>query len=356
MPPFCISSKLRPIHIVFLGYISAFYPFLLILLTWFCVELHGHNFRPIVWLWKPFHGCFVRLRRGWNTKSDLLDVFASFFLLSYSKVVYQMMLTIDSEEIINYSLMDDKKSRSYVLTADLSTVLFTKSDSVMIFMVCFSVLLVLLFIILPIILLFLYPTKILRTLLSKCLSSRVLILLNTFMEKFHCSYRDGLDGTKDMRSFSGIYFLLRIIVYFADFLSRVTFGLERHFAQGFIFSVAALIIALSQPYKRKYMNIMDCILLFHMATFCYIITSTISLNDKPAIFLPMMYVMLAFPFIFIFLLAIYRMTYGMFRKCFRQWSTLPQCSACLKNAKVEICSSFTSQNLSSPETTYGTIN
>ena len=178
------------------------------------------------------------------------------------------------------------------------------------------------------------------------------------MEKFHCSYRDGLDGAKDMRSFSGIYFLLRIIIYFSDSLSRVTFGLERHFAQGFIFSVAALIIALSQPYKRKYMNIMDCILLFHMATSCYIIASTTSLNDKPAIFLPMMYVMLAFPFIFIFLLAIYRMTYGMFRKFFRQWSTLPQSSACLKNAKVEVCSCFKSQNLSSPETTvtYGTIN
>ena len=69
LPLFCISSRLRPIHVYFLGYITAFYPFLLIILTWFCVELHGRNFRPIVWLWRPFHGCFVRLRRGWNTES-----------------------------------------------------------------------------------------------------------------------------------------------------------------------------------------------------------------------------------------------------------------------------------------------
>ena len=80
LPPFCISSQLRSIHVVFLGYISALYPFLLILLTWFCVELHGRNFRPIVWLWRPFHRCFVQLRRGWNTKSDLIDV----LLLSFS--------------------------------------------------------------------------------------------------------------------------------------------------------------------------------------------------------------------------------------------------------------------------------
>ena len=303
LPPFCISSRLRPIHIFSLGYISAFYPFLLILLTWFCVELHGRNFRPIVWLWRPFHGCFVRLRRGWNTKSDLIDVFASFFLLSYSKVVYQIMLTFDSEEIISHSLMDGKKSRGYVLSADLSTLTLTRSDGYMIFMVCFSALLVLLFVVLPIFLLCFYPTKILRNLLSKCLSSRLLIFLNTFMEKFHCSYKDGLDGTRDMMSFSGIFFLLRLIIYSAEAFSVVTLKLDPNFVHGFIFSVAALIIALSQPYKRKCMNIMDCILLFHLATFCYIIASTTSLNDKPAIFLPMMYVILAFPFT-VFLLKI----------------------------------------------------
>jgi hypothetical protein len=98
LPPFCISSRLRPIHVFSLGYISAFYPFLLILLTWFCVELHGRNFRPIVCLWRPFHGCFVRLRRGWNTKSDLIDVFASFFLLSCSKILYQIMISFDSDQ------------------------------------------------------------------------------------------------------------------------------------------------------------------------------------------------------------------------------------------------------------------
>ena len=138
LPQFCISSKLRPIHVLFLaiGYISAFYPFLLILLTWLCVELHGRNFKPIVCLWRPFHGCFVRLRRGWNTKSDLIDVFASFFLLSYSKILYQIMLMFDSEEITNYSLMDGKESHDYVLRADLSIITFKSSDSFVIFMTC----------------------------------------------------------------------------------------------------------------------------------------------------------------------------------------------------------------------------
>ena len=354
LPPFCLSNQLRPIHIFFLGYTSAFYPFLLILLTWLCVELHGRNFRPIVCLWRPFHGCFVRLRRGWNTKSDLIDVFASFFLLSYSRILYQIMLTFDSEEISNYSLIDGKKSHDYVLSADLST---ENTESFVIFMTCFSVFLVLLFVIFPVFLLFFYPTKLLQKLLSKCLSSRLLIFLNIFMEKYHCCYRDGLDGTKDMRSFSGIYFLLRIIIYSAETVSRRTLNLDQHFARGFVFSVAALIIALSRPYKMTYMNIVDCILLFHMATFCYMIASTSSLNQKPPIFLPMTHIMIALPFIIIFLLTIYRMTHGILREHCSQWSSFAsKCLTHLKKAKVKFYGRFTSQSLILPETTYGTIN
>ena len=157
-----------------------------------------------------------------------------------------------------------------------------------------------------------------------------------------------------MRSSSEIYFLLRIIIYSAEAFSRATLNLDPNFAWDFVFSVAALIIALSRPYKRKYMNIMDCILLFHMATFCYMMASTTRL--KTGIYLPIMHVMFAFPFIFIFLITIYRMTHGIFRKYFSQWSPLSQCSACLKGAKVKFCGNFTSQNLTSLNTTYGTIN
>ena len=200
----------------------------------------------------------------------------------------------------------------------------------MIFMVYFSVFLLLLFVTLPVLLLFFYPTRILRNILSKCLSSRLLIFLNTFMEKYHCTYRDRLEGTRDMRSYSGIYFLLRMTIYSAEAFSVVTLKLHPNFVHRFIFSVAALVTALSRPYKRKCMNIMDCILLFHMATFLYItIASTTSLKDKPSIFQPMMQLVIAFPFIFIFLITIYRMTYGIF---ISQWSLLLQCSACLKCA------------------------
>ena len=43
LAPYCVSSKLKFIHML-LGYITAFYPIMLIFLTWVCVELHGRNF------------------------------------------------------------------------------------------------------------------------------------------------------------------------------------------------------------------------------------------------------------------------------------------------------------------------
>ena len=103
VPPLCISSSLSIIHVDFLNCLSTLYSLFLVGLTWICIELHAHNFKPLVLLWKPFHSCFVQLRRRWNTNKDMIDVFATFLYLSYSKLTYQsvQMLTIQ------YILKDD---------------------------------------------------------------------------------------------------------------------------------------------------------------------------------------------------------------------------------------------------------
>ena len=202
---------------------------------------------------------------------------------------------------------------------------------------------------------FFYPIKIFLRLLSKCMHSRLLIFLNIFIEKFHCSYRDGLDGTKDMRSFSGTYFLLRMIIYYAVILiSRRIFNLDYQLTRGLVFSAAILLIALSRPYKKTYMNIMDSILLSHMATLCFIIasTSTSALKDEPQLLL-LIHVLIALPFIISIFLMAFRVTHGIFK----QHMPSIQCLACLKVLRMKRCDNFISQDLESPETTtYGTIN
>ena len=115
MPPFCVSSHLQLIHVAALGYISAFYPMLLVILTWICIELHDRNCRSIVYLWEPFHPCFVRLRRRWDVKNDTADAFASLFLLSFSKILYQASLLLNIDMMFNYSLTQDLTWHQYVL-------------------------------------------------------------------------------------------------------------------------------------------------------------------------------------------------------------------------------------------------
>ena len=120
VPPFCIGMNLRLYHRTILGYITAFYPVLLVVMTWVCVELHDQNFRAIVCLWRPFHRCFVRLRRGSDTKNDLIVVFANFFLLSYVKIMYQTILMTGVTYSFTYSLTTNYSYHIYVLATDNS--------------------------------------------------------------------------------------------------------------------------------------------------------------------------------------------------------------------------------------------
>ena len=88
LPHFCVSSKLQMVHVLSLGYISVFYPQILIFLTWVSVELHNRNIGIFAWMLRPFHRCFARMHCGLNIRGDIIDAFITFFLLSYTKCVY----------------------------------------------------------------------------------------------------------------------------------------------------------------------------------------------------------------------------------------------------------------------------
>ena len=67
-PPFCLAPGMNTLDAIATDYAIALYPLLLIVITYACIELHAHNCRPIVVLWKPFHKCFARLRRSCDAK------------------------------------------------------------------------------------------------------------------------------------------------------------------------------------------------------------------------------------------------------------------------------------------------
>ena len=87
IPPFCVSSHLSNIQALSLEYIHVVYPFLLILFTFICIELHAKNFRPIVFFWKPFHKIVTRLRRSWDPRASIINAISTFLLLTLSKSI-----------------------------------------------------------------------------------------------------------------------------------------------------------------------------------------------------------------------------------------------------------------------------
>ena len=87
------------------------------------------------------------------------------------------------------------------------------------------------------------------------------------------------------------------MVYFAAEISGRTFKIHPSVAQGLVFLIGSLLIALSRPYKKTYVNIVNSILLSHIATLCYISESLDHdpLN-RPHLDLLLMQIMLFFSF------------------------------------------------------------
>ena len=268
LPPFCLNSHLNQTHIALFGYISVVYPLCLIIITFLCVELHGRNVALIVKVWRPFHKYFVRLRKEWDVRSDIIDVFATFLLLSCSKLMYQSVLLIYCLVIMKANSESGDVSIAGVAGNDVTSpcggvqhLVFAIPVS---FVLCLALLLILLLI--------LHPFKWIR---DHCCFPRCGLLnctsVNIFVEKFHSCYRNGLDGGRDMRSFFGLYFVLRVLsyLYFITyrFLSEWTY-------ETILFTSAAMLIALVQPYKKMYMNVLDSLLLALLAMLCHLLSTS----------------------------------------------------------------------------------
>ena len=82
IPPICSNlSILQPLS---LDYAIAFYPLQLLFFVYLLIELHARDFWPIVQLWRPFQRC---CGNRWDIRSSIINVFATFLLLTYIKLL-----------------------------------------------------------------------------------------------------------------------------------------------------------------------------------------------------------------------------------------------------------------------------
>jgi K+-sensing histidine kinase KdpD len=87
-----------------------------------------------------------------------------------------------------------------------------------------------------------------------------------------------------MRSFCGLYFFLRMVVFIVGLASyrlfrRYTENIwninEIWFPSGVVFMLTALVIALVKPYRKAYMSYVDVLLLSNLALCCFVSTSKV---------------------------------------------------------------------------------
>ena len=195
-----MSDGINTYHALFLDYIPGFYPMILIIFTCVLIELHSSNFKLIVLLWKPFHKCFVRVGRSWDPKASMINAFATFLLLSFSKILFVSCCSLQRVNIKTISGHDYRHALFYNPNVDaqsyenLPFVIFGFSLSTI-------------FIFIPTMILYCYQFA--RKIPFYCYCCKPHIL-SMFLDTFQGHYKDGTNGTYDWRFLAGLYLTLRI--------------------------------------------------------------------------------------------------------------------------------------------------
>ena len=259
LPPFCIPGVNTSLKLNLQLFIAV-YPLLLTIFTYTLIELHARDVKIVVYLWKPFHKCFVRFRRESNIQTTIVDASATIFQLSYVKI---MIACTDLIAITNlYNVSGDFVCSAYPYLS--ATECFYRKNPWGLTLKILILFAILNLMVLPVFLMLLCPMRCFRKCLGKfcCCRGRTYLMLQTFMECFHGYYKDGTNGTRDCRYVAGFYFLIRMVLCFLYALVSQLRTIVP-LASGIVVT-GALFIAVLQPYKKRYKmnNITDPLFLF----------------------------------------------------------------------------------------------
>ncbi len=196
-PSFCIDPQLSSLDIIALDYLTAFYPLFLILLTYIVLQLYSHNFKPLVLLWKPFRRVLIRFHKKASIKTSIIDVFATFILLSYVKLIYV------SSDILDFSIVrrPDSNMGSITWVHNGSILYFGRTHAgfgILAIVVSLS------FVLVPVLLLCLYPFQFFQKYVMSHLD-KIKPQIQAYVDCFQGHYKDGTNGTRDCRHFSAAY-------------------------------------------------------------------------------------------------------------------------------------------------------
>ena len=224
------------------------YPLFLILLTYIFVKLHD-NYPIVVWFWKPFHRCLASFRRKWNTQSYLVHALATFFVLSYAKILNTSFEFLIPSHVFNLKGQSVHKFLWYYNgSVDMTSKGYLPYLVLALFMLV-------VFNIFPLLLLALYPFRWFQRFLICRLPLKVKIALQIFMDTFHGCFED---TAHDYRHFATLYMAVR----FLNLLIVSAFSIKLYnSAVTILLTFTLALVAKFHPYKCKRCNTVDIIML-----------------------------------------------------------------------------------------------
>ena len=258
--PFCLHPDLTMHQVIALDYLIAVYPLLLILLTYLLVKLHD-SYRLAVLLWKPFHWCIRRIQKEWNVKASLIDVFATFLLLSNVKLL-NVSFDLISVPVTLWKVTGHSLPQKYTyLNGSLE---YLGKEHLPYFVLGVTIILV--FNVLPILLLCLYPFRWFQRCLNHCSLSSA--SLHIFMDAFQGCYKT---SPRDYRRLSAIAFIFRLVNFLLFYL---TINPNYFTLLGIACVGLSFFIMLVQPYKSNLQTNSEGLLLLDLGVLAFLMNSS----------------------------------------------------------------------------------
>ena len=255
-PPMCLSPNMTNLQVAFLDYSIGLYPLFMVVLIYLTVRLHDHGCGAVLWTCAPLHRCCAPLLRRLDIRSSLIDAFSTFLVLAYVKIGYTSVFILEPTRVYT----PDGAYKVYVF-ADASIEYMGNEH---LWYALPALIITLVFNILPLLFLFLFPLRCFQRCLHRC--GLQCLVLRTFADAFQGCYKDGTDGTRDCRWFSGVHLLVRFGIV-------VAFEMARHHATYIILAVVVVflhttIVGVMQPYKTSVYFKIDMMLLLGLS--CWI--------------------------------------------------------------------------------------
>ena len=313
--PFCVSSSIESLQSLALEFVSPFFSIVLIIITYSAIELHSRNFRPLVWLWRPFNKYFARFRKSWNPRASVIDVFATFLLLSYTKLVTVSAFLLQRMTVFNMTAHPPVEVER-VAHLDPSISYFGREHlpyAVVALLILFTAAL------LPLLLISHFCCQAVnRCRCCRVCSPRRWQGFHVFIEKFNGYYKDGtVEGSRDYRWVSLQPFALRIGVFILSDQFLFPHYLV-YFFRSISFFGLALFIAIVQPYQKQYMNTVDALLMANLGLLALLYTALkhfIHFHSLEYAVLSVVFVIMAsIPQLVLGLIVCYKICKSVFRK------------------------------------------